>query len=76
MWKLQTKVTYAARARILNRFKKNYHGAQGFAILAHSLLLSLFSAFGESGIRRRLLVQNLILLQGIYLHTTQCTPYV
>ena len=42
----------------------------------HSLLLSLFSASCESGIGRRLLVQNLILLQGIYLHTTQCTPYV
>ena len=27
-----------ARARTLNRFKKNYHGAQGFALLAHSLL--------------------------------------
>ena len=36
----------------------------------HSLLLSLFSASCESAIGRRLLVQNLILLQGIYLHTT------
>ena len=36
--KQQTKITYAARARTLNRLKKNYHGAQGFALLAHSLL--------------------------------------
>ena len=35
--KQQTKITFAARARTLNRFK-NYHGAQGFALLAHSLL--------------------------------------
>ena len=38
--KQQTKITYAARLRTLNRLKKNYHGAQGFALLAHSLLLS------------------------------------
>ena len=37
--KQQTKITFAARARTLNRFYKNYHGAQGFALLAHSLLL-------------------------------------
>ena len=37
--KQQTKITFAARAPTLNRFKKNYHGAQGFALLAHSLLL-------------------------------------
>ena len=38
--KQQTKITFAARTRTLNRFKKNYHGAQGFAFLAHSLLKS------------------------------------
>ena len=37
--KQQTKIIFAARARNLNRFKKHYHGAQGFALLAHSLLL-------------------------------------
>ena len=37
--KQQTKITYAARARTLNRVKK-IHGAKGFAFLAHSLLLS------------------------------------
>ena len=37
--KQQTKITFAARARTLNRFKKNYHGAQGFALLAHSPLV-------------------------------------
>ena len=35
----KTKIAFAARARTLNRFKQNYHGAQGFALLAHSLLL-------------------------------------
>ena len=35
--KQQTKITFAARARTLNR-QKNYHGAQGFTLLAHSLL--------------------------------------
>ena len=33
----QTKITYAARAKTLSRFKKKYHGAQGFALLGHSL---------------------------------------
>ena len=38
--KQQTRIIFAARARTLNRFKKkNHHGAQGFALLAHSLLL-------------------------------------
>ena len=37
--KQQTKITFAAHARTLNRLKKNYHGAQGFALLAHSLLI-------------------------------------
>ena len=37
--KKETKITYAARALTLNRLKKNYHGAQGFALLAHSLLI-------------------------------------
>ena len=36
--KEKTKITYAARARTLTRLKKNYHVAQGFAFLAHSLL--------------------------------------
>ena len=36
--KQQIKLTFTARARTLNRFLKNYHGAQGFALLAHSLL--------------------------------------
>ena len=39
--KQQTKITYAARARTLNRFKQNYHVGQGFAPLAHSLLGSV-----------------------------------
>ena len=37
--KQQTKITFAARARTLNRSKKNCHGAQGFALLDHSLLI-------------------------------------
>ena len=37
--KQQTKITFAAGAQTLNRFKKNYRGAQGFALLAHSLLM-------------------------------------
>ena len=37
--KQQTKITYATRARTLNRLKKNYYGTQGLALLAHSLLV-------------------------------------
>ena len=37
--KQQTRIIFAARARTLNRFKKNYHGAQGSALLAPSPLL-------------------------------------
>ena len=37
--KQQTKITYAARVRNLNRLKKIIMGAQGFALLAHSLLV-------------------------------------
>ena len=40
--KQQTKITYSARARTLNRLKKIYHGAQGFALLAHSLLFIIY----------------------------------
>ena len=46
--KQQTKITFAARARTLNIFKKNYHGAQGFALLAHSLLCLPNSRFSET----------------------------
>ena len=35
----QTKTTFAARARTLNGFKKIIMGGQGFALLAHSLLV-------------------------------------
>ena len=37
--KQQTKTTFAARARTLNGFKKIIMGGQGFALLAHSLLV-------------------------------------
>ena len=37
--KQQTKITFAARARTLNRLKKNCHGVQVFAVLVHSLLV-------------------------------------
>ena len=37
--KQHTKIDFAALARTLNRLKKNYHGAQGFVLLAHFLLL-------------------------------------
>ena len=36
-WKQQTKITFAARAR-------TYHGEQGFALLAHSLLSNSMQA--------------------------------
>ena len=56
--KQQTKTTYAARARTLNRFKQNYHGGQGFAPLAHSLLGSVNSkrAHPPSGICRAFVI--------------------
>ena len=56
--KQQTKITYAARARTLNRFKQNYHGGQGFAPLAHSLLGSVNSkrAHPPSGICRAFVI--------------------
>ena len=39
--KQQTKITYAARARTLNRFKKIIMGHRVLALLAHSLLIKI-----------------------------------
>ena len=62
--KQQTKITFAARARTLNRFKK-ISWAQGFALLAHSLLVNC---------RCRHSIERKILLKYIVLDTLQSSP--
>ena len=54
--KQQTETTYAARPWTLNRLKKIIdHGAQGFALLAHSLLV-MYRSFNSGAYREILKV--------------------
>ena len=55
--KQQTKITFAARARTLNRFKK-ISWAQGFAPLAHSLLVNCRCTHS---IERKILLKYILL---------------